>query len=174
MKLFVFACVAVVAMSHSLIEKEMEMITKDCRNDTTTKPINIDFTNAADTRSKIRACFDQDTCKPYRDCELSLASGATETITIDATVGYIIFTFYDGQEAELWPDVNMSWPTQYSIKKPAIHPTLQGLLGDSPAWEVYSTNLPDSEDPHHVHCEDVAVNTSDDHAMEWLSATSYM
>jgi hypothetical protein len=101
------------------VAEAMVVKTKDCRSDKTTEPIDIAFTNGAPkATAKIRGCQDQYACKPYQDCELALAAGATETITIDSSFKYFVFLFKpsDGGDHELYPDANMKYPTAYTIK----------------------------------------------------------
>merc|ERR1711934_951859 len=124
---------------------------KDCRTDKTSKPTSIDFTNAAKDKTKIRGCQNQYACKPYVDCELDLAPGASETIVIDSSFKYFIFTFYNAEESELYPDYNMKYPAQYSIKEPTVQALADEAAGDD--YVIYQ------ESPgNHAHCTQISFS----------------
>ena len=66
--------------------------------------------------------------QPFKDCELALAHGATETVTIDASFKYFVFTQHDGHgETELYPDANLKYPVKYTIEVP-INPARLSVL----------------------------------------------
>jgi hypothetical protein len=87
--------------------------------------MSIAFTNGAKFPVKIRGCLDPKgfTCKPYKDCDLTFAPGATETIVLDKTFKYFVFTYRgDARDTELYPDANMKWRKMCTIKDPPNKP----------------------------------------------------
>jgi hypothetical protein len=97
-------------------------VTKDCRSDTKNKPLSIQFTNAAGVAVKIRGCQNGEECKPYVDCDLTFAAGASESVTFDDTFKYFIFEYKGkdaGKQAGLYPDANLHFPSDYTIKAPS-------------------------------------------------------
>jgi len=129
----------------------------DCRSDKTSKPIEIQFTNGASNASKIRGCQDQYACKPFKDCELALAHGATETVTIDASFKYFVFTQHDGHgETELYPDANLKYPVKYTIEDPKMTtiPEMMERMGDMLSADAdYIISMPTPG--HQSHCTEI-------------------
>jgi len=121
----------------------------DCRTNTTSTPVSIKFTNGASTPIKIRGCLNQYGCKPYRDCELALPAGADETVTIDASFKYFVFTYHGlPKETELYPDANLKYPPQYTVKAPKV------VLGEEMPQE--DTLVVSQDSPgNHAHCVEV-------------------
>jgi len=122
--------------------------TVDCRGNATSTPLEIKFNNVASTSVKIRGCLDQYACKPYRDCELSMAPGAEETVTFDASFKYFVFTYHEaGKETELYPDANMKYPTDFTIEAPKEALVSLAMLEATPTLVIHQ------ETPgHHSHC----------------------
>jgi len=152
-------------------------VSKDCRADKSATPVQIAFKNTAAVRTKIRGCLNQYACKPYRDCELALAPGASETVTIDASFKYMVFTFYgEGKETELYPDANMKYPSTYDIKDSAVTMMLQTemVVASAPAPPPVVKHLEDGKDGH---CTDLTVNFSMDSDLDrvkdWWGANEY-
>jgi len=149
---------------------------KDCRSDKTATPVQIAFKNTAAVRTKIRGCLNQYACKPYRDCELALAPGASETVTIDATFKYMVFTFYgEGKETELYPDANMKWPSTYEIKDSAV--TMMVVEAEMVAAPAAAPVVKHLEDAKGGHCTvltvDFAMDSDLDRVKGWWSANEY-
>jgi hypothetical protein len=99
--------------------------TVDCRPDKTKEAISIQFTNGAKVPVKIRGCQNQYACKPYVDCDVSFASGAEETLVLDATFKYFVLEFKGnetGSETELYPDANLKWRKMCTIEDPPKKP----------------------------------------------------
>merc|ERR1711939_637874 len=148
-------------LGHALVDTLMMTTvgTKDCRASSSNKPLSINFTNAAGVPAKIRGCLNQYACKPYLDCELKLADGATETITFDDTFKYFVFTFYGkitGGEGELYPDANLKYPPTYTIKAPKAmegeaHLSNDLVLPFEDTFVVYTTTP-----GNHAHCTQMA------------------
>jgi len=129
--------------------------TVDCRSDKTTDPIKISFDNAAGSFAKIRGCQNQYACKPYQDCELNMADSSTESVVIDASFKYMVFTYKGacaGNETELYPDANMHWPATYTIKCPKTEVTMLAEENVSEDTLVINSPSPGS----HAHCEELS------------------
>jgi len=100
---------------------------------------------------------------------LSLFSqnGETDTITIDSSFKYMVFTYrapFTGQQTELYPDANMQWPTTYTIKGPKSEVIMLGneteavkeisLSMEGAGDNLYIIN---SQSPgSHAHCTQIA------------------
>lgn len=141
----------------SLVAPLSEAAGKDCRTDKTSVPISINFVNGASNASKIRGCQDQYACKPYADCELALPNGASETIIIDASFKYFVFTQHDGHgETELYPDANLKYPTKYTIEDPTGTPVPEMMerMGEMLSTTAdYIISLPSPG--HQSHCTEI-------------------
>jgi hypothetical protein len=138
-------------------------VTKDCRINKTTEKKLIEFKNAAveDGKGlmvKIRGCMDPKgySCKPYKDCELLMAPGSTESIIYDSTFAYFVFTYrHHGVDTELYPDANLKYPTSYTIKFPnstAAAPVLAAT--EEASDDVLWVNQPTPGT--HAHCVEMA------------------
>merc|ERR1712194_984038 len=93
----------------------------DCRTDTTSTPIVIDFENKSGKEVRIRGCQNQYACKPYQDCVVGMAAGVKVAVTLDSSFKYVVFTYHgDGRDTELYPDANMKWPASYQIAAPSL------------------------------------------------------
>lgn len=128
--------------------------TVDCRTNKTSEEIAIAFTNAAGAFAKIRGCQDQFACKPYVDCELAMAAGSTETVVVDASFKYFVFTYkkpYTGQETELYPDANLKYPKTYTIKAPGDYSLAENMLLSE---ETLVINSPSPG--NHAHCTELS------------------
>jgi len=125
--------------------------TKDCRTDKTTEKITISMTNGAGTKTKIRACQNQYACKPYVDCDLTFADGGHENVVIDKTSKYMIFSYYGkyaGKETALYPDANMLWPTDYTIKAPTSSGEVTMLSSSESGSEEWFYHVDDASGDH--------------------------
>jgi hypothetical protein len=91
----------------------------DCRSDKTTASFSISLDNKSPKAVRVRGCQNQYACKPFQDCLVGMAPGATANVTLDASFKYMIFTYQgDARDTELYPDANMKWPTSYDIQAP--------------------------------------------------------
>jgi hypothetical protein len=146
--------------------------TVDCRADKSSKPIAITFNNQAGYKAKVRGCLNQYACKPFRDCELALQDKATETIIIDASIKYMVLSFY-GKYAtadELYPDANLMWPKSYDIKAPKQ----LGWAGNTRTVSAAVHESPKMSSKHFLHptephCEDL----TGDFTSKWYKANSW-
>jgi hypothetical protein len=125
----------------------------DCRSDKTSEEETIAITNGAGVAAKIRGCQDQYTCKPYRDCDVAMPAGSTEAVVFDASFKYFVFVLHGGGSAELYPDANMKYPKEYTIKKQPDYSLtrLSMAVGDEPVL-VLNSPSPGS----HAHCTELS------------------
>merc|ERR1712146_257248 len=95
----------------------------DCRSDHSSTPETIDFENKSGKVVRIRGCQNGYACKPYKDCVLGMADGASAVVTLDKSFKYFVITYQGmSEDTELYPDANLKYPSEYDIKGPSLTP----------------------------------------------------
>jgi len=76
---------------------------------------------------------------------------------IDASFKYMVFTYrapFAGEETELYPDANMLWPTQYTIKAPKQTEVV--MMGEQETHAAAGSYTINSQSPgSHAHCTQI-------------------